>query len=89
MNLTKSLIQLKLSDIIRSTLPGMISSGIMYLSLLASSFLLFKEYSLLNMMLIILVGIITYILCILFDKSNITTQFKTYVLNDIRRIYFR
>ncbi len=85
MDLSRKVIQLELSDLSNSILPGMISSVIMFIVSFISSILLFKEYSLINMMIVTLIGIITYVLCILLNKSPLATEFKLYILKDIKK----
>jgi O-antigen/teichoic acid export membrane protein len=87
MNLSMKAIRLNYSDVFRSTLPAMLSSVIMFFITFLSSILMFKNYSLINMIFIILIELTSYILAILFNKSPITKEFKVYLVRDLKKYY--
>jgi len=77
---------IKVTDFLKTIIPGFSSSIIMYFVTVALSLFIFQARTILNMLLIILTGAISYSLCILLNTSDLAKDFKMLILKDIRRI---
>jgi len=83
LDLANKNIQLKWHEIIKYMAPGFVGSIIMFLVTFLASFYQFQEHSVSNLVIISVIGFITYCLCLLFDKSEVTVGFKQHMFEDM------
>ena len=81
--LAKREINMKWSDIVRAIIPGAISSIVMYSIVISLSLTVLESHTIANMLYLILIGALSYLVCIFFDRSEIATELKENILKDI------
>lgn len=85
-DLSRKALKLTFIDLLMPFGPGLLSSLVMLFVTLASSIMLFQARTITNMFLIILTGSVTYIICILLNTSELASEFRMHVLDDVKKI---
>ena len=87
MSLAISNINILWKDVIYSILPGLIGSTIMFAIMKALSYFFLTEYTLLNTLILIGTGILTYVSCLFIDKTEVTVELRNGLLSDMAKKY--
>jgi len=74
-------------DVFSSISSGAVASLIMFLCVMVLAYNVFNEYTLSNMAFLILAGVLTYVLYVLLDRSEIIMELKLQVWADIKQTY--
>lgn len=88
-DLSRQVINVGLLEILQPIFPGLLSSLIMFFITVVASNLLFKAYSIFNMLMTMFLGVAVYILCIAMSPSTLTREFRLNLIHDFRRILLR
>ena len=85
MNLSLKNIDLLWKDVLLSILPGGTASALMFIVTQVVSHSIFSNYSITNMILVIMTGGILYSSYMLLDNSALTVELRNLVWNDIKK----
>ena len=77
-------IELSWKEALLAIYPGVVASSLMFLTVKIMTVFVFTAHSFINMIFIIVIGVVTYGLCVLCDNSHAMKDLKSVVWRDIK-----
>ncbi|MHA1712773.1 MAG: oligosaccharide flippase family protein, partial [Candidatus Ranarchaeia archaeon] len=83
MDLSRNILCLRWKDLISTVLPAVVSSTILLLSTVGTSLFILKNYTVTNMIFLVVLGAFSYVVYLFFDRSHVVVELKNSLLKDI------
>jgi Na+-transporting NADH:ubiquinone oxidoreductase subunit NqrB len=87
MNLAMKSISLSSKDLFAAILPGASASLFMFSIIKMTALFVLPEYSFVNMVWLILIGVFSFGLYFLFDSSPLTKEFRNGIRRDLKKFF--